>query len=261
MNLNRVWAMVIRYYINMYKSLDRIFDMFYWPALDLLIWGITGLYLAQLTAPGTNYLFVILTGLIFWLVIWRAQYEITTNILAEIWDRNLVNIFTTPLTVIEWISSFVIFGFFKTLISLAFSATLAFFIYQYNILSFGGLLIIFIINLLLTGWACGFIFAAFIVRFGQKIQQLAWAGVAIIAPFSAVYYPLSILPDWAQKIGLALPSTYVFESIRQALFTGVVSYDKLLISFGLNILYFIFSIWFFVRMFNKSRKLGLGRLI
>lgn len=261
MNLKRIWAMVIRYTYHLKHNFDRLTDMFYWPAMDLFIWGITGLYIAQLTAQADNYLLVILSGLIFWIVIWRAQYEITTNLLAEIWDRNLVNLFTTPLTIYELISAFIVFGFMKTIISLSFSAILAFLLYQYNLFSFGGLLVIFVFNLLLTGWACGFIVGALIIRYGQKIQTLAWAGVALIAPFSAVYYPLSILPQWAQNVGLFLPSTYVFEAIRQQLFTGTVSYDKLVISFGLNIFYFIFSVWFFIRMFNKSRKLGLGRLI
>jgi hypothetical protein len=62
-------------------------------------------------------------------------------------------------------------------------------------------------------------------------------------------------------VGLFIPSTYAFEAIRQALFTGHVAYDKLLLSFGLGVLYLILAIWFFVFMFNRSRKLGLGRLI
>lgn len=261
MNSNRIWAVVYRYAIYMRHNLDRISDMFYWPAIDLFIWGITGLYLAQFTPNATNYLFVVLSGLVFWIVIWRAQYEITTNLLAELWDRNIVNLFTTPLTIAEWISAFMIFGLMKTIVSVAFSATLAFLFYHYNIFSFSWYLPLFILSLLITGWTGGFIAAAFIVRYGQKLQQLAWAGIALIAPFSAVYYPLSILPHWAQTVAYFIPSTYIFEAIRQSLFTGTVSYDKLVISFGLNIVYFIFSICFFVRMFNKSRKLGLGRLI
>lgn len=261
MNRKRIWAMVLRYSYNMRHNFDRLTDMFYWPAMDLFIWGITGLYLAQMTGKSTDYLFVILSGLVFWIVIWRAQYEITTNFLAELWDRNIVNLFTTPLTVSEWMSAFMIFGFMKTIVSLTFSAVLAYLLYHYNILMFGTTIILYIINLLITGWAGGFIVAAFLVRYGQKIQTLAWAGVALIAPFSAVYYPVSVLPQWAQKISMFIPSTYTFEAIRQSLFTGTVSYDKLMISFGLNIVYFVFSVWFFIFMFNKSRKLGLGRLI
>ena len=240
MNLNRIWAMVLRYFINMRHNLDRLSDMFYWPAMDLLIWGITGLYLAQLIPGSSNYLFVILSGLIFWIVIWRAQYEITTNLLLEFWDRNIVNLFTTPLTIAEWITSFMFFGFLKTIVSLSFSAVLAYIFYQYNVLSFGPYVLLFVLSLLFTGWIGGFIVAALLIRYGQKLQTLAWAGVAIIAPFSAVYYPVSVLPGWAQNIAFFIPSTHIFEAIRELLFTGSVAYDKILLSFVLNIFYFIF---------------------
>lgn len=260
-NFNRVWALVLRYAISMRHNFDRLSDMFFWPAMDLLLYGLTGLYLAQSTGKSINYLFVVLSGLIFWIVVWRAYYEVTTNLMAEIWDRNIVNLFTTPLKIYEWISAFVVFGFLKTFVSVSFSALLSFIFYHYNIFLFGGYLFIFIFNLLLTGWTIGFITSAFLIRFGQKIQTLAWTSAFLVAPFSALYYPVSILPHWAQTIAYFIPSTYIFEEIRRMLFTGVVSYDKLLVSFILNIIYLSFSIWFFVWMFNKSRKLGLGRLI
>jgi len=96
MNLIRIFAMVQRYFYNLKHSYDRLSDMFYWPVMDLLLWGLTGLYFASLNpkAPFTST--VILTGLIFWIITWRAQYEITTNLLSEMWDRNLVNIFASP---------------------------------------------------------------------------------------------------------------------------------------------------------------------
>ncbi len=260
-NFHRVLAMVIRYTYNLRHSLDRLSDMFYWPLLDLLIWGVTGLYLAQLTNHSSNYLYIILNGLIFWIIVWRAQYEINTNILSELWDKNLVNIFVSPLTIYEWIVSFMIFGLLKSLISVIFSAFIAYLIYGYNIFSYGPALIIFFISLLLTGWAFGFIVAGFLIRFGERIQTLAWGGVAIVAPFSVLYYPLSVLPKWAQSVAHFIPSSYVFEALREMLATKHLAIDKLSISFGINILYLIIAILFFVWMFNKSRKMGLGRLI
>lgn len=259
-NFNRVSAMILRQTINMRHSFDRLSDMFYWPAMDLFLWGLTGLYFVK-TSNTPNILLVVLSGLIFWIVLWRAQYEITTNLLAEFWDKNLVNIFASPLTIAEWIVTFMIFGLIKTLLSLIFSSIIAFLLYKLNILHNGFYLIPFIISLILTGWAGGFVVAGIIIRFGANLQTLAWAGIYLMAPFSAIYYPVSILPSWAQSISRFVPSSYIFEGIREVLFTGKLSYDKLFLSFGLNIIYLTVAIWFFVFMFNKSRKLGLGRLI
>ena len=261
MNWHRVFAMVLRHFLTLKHNYDRMTDMFFWPAMDLFIWGLTGLYLAQLNPNSSHYLFIVLSGLVFWIVIWRAQYEISTNLLAEFWDRNIVNIFSSPLTIWEWMASFMIFGLFKTIVSVSFSATLAYLFYHFNVLSFGWYLIPIVISLIFTGWAGGFFVGGFLIRFGGKVQTLAWVGVSLLAPFSAVYYPLSVLPLWAQKVGLWIPSTYIFETLRQLIFTHNASWQAIGLSFLLNAIYFPLSLWFFVWMFKKSVKLGLGRLI
>lgn len=259
-NFNRVFAMLLRYLFNLRHSYDRLTDMFYWPAMDLAIWGLMGLYFVK-QVNNSHAINIVLTGLIFWIVTWRAQYEININLLAELWDRNIVNIFVSPLTLKEWLFSFLLMGFGKMLISLAFSAILAFLLYHFKIFSYGLWIIPFVLNLLLTGWAIGFFISGFLIYFGEKIQTIAWSGIYLIAPFSALYYSLSILPPWAQKIAMFVPTSYIFEGMREILFTGSLSYDKLFISFALNIIYLVLSIWFFVFMFNKSKNIGLGRLI
>jgi ABC-2 type transport system permease protein len=85
------------------------------------------------------------------------------------------------------------------------------------------------------------------------------AGYAL-APFSAVFYPVAVLPRWAQSIAAALPMTYVFEGMRQVLHGGRPPVSDLAISFGLNLLYLALSVLFFGWMFEKSRERGLARL-
>lgn len=253
--------MVIRYTINMRHSLDRLSDMFYWPLMDLLLWGLTGLYFSKINASNPHSVQIILTGVVFWLVVWRGQYEINLNLLAELWDKNLVNIFVTPLKISEWILSLLIFGFLKMIASLIFVAVVSFILYKFNVFMYGLFIIPVIISLMLTGWTIGFIVASALIMFGERIQTIAWIGGAILAPFSAIYYPLSILPAWAQKAALFIPSSYMFEGMREFILTGTISLEKFLISFSLNIIYLTLSIWLFMSMFKKSRKLGLGRLI
>lgn len=259
MSLRRIYAMIQRYTYNSFHSYDRLTDMFYWPAMDLLIWGLTGIYFASLS-KSPHSVDVIVTGLVFWIITWRAQYEITTNLLSEMWDRNLVNIFASPLKVSEWITAVSIFGAIKMTISVLFSAVVAFLFYKYAFLQFGVWLFPIVLSLMITGWAAGFLVAAIIIRYGMKVQTMAWAGAYIIAPFSALYYPISVLPHWAQKIALIFPTSYMFEALRQHIFTGNISMDKIVISFALNIFYLVLSILLFVHMFKKSKVRGLGRL-
>jgi ABC-2 type transport system permease protein len=117
------------------------------------------------------------------------------------------------------------------------------------------------INLCISGWAIGFTVAALIIRYGQKVQTMAWTGAYIIVPFSAIYYPLTILPDWAQKISKIIPTSYIFEAMRQHIASGTIDINKILISFALNALYLVLSVLLFTKAFRISKKKGLGRLI
>lgn len=260
-NTNLIFAMIVRYFYGWRHNLDRLMDSFYWPVMDLLLWGLTSVYIKKATHDVPQIIPILLTGVVFWSVIWRSQYEISVNMLAEFWDKNLVNVFSSPLQLREWIIAVMGMGTIKMLMTLVFSSLLAFILYAYNIFIYGFLLLPFMASLLLTGWFLGFLVTAIIVRFGQTLQTFAWAGPVIIAPFSALYYPVSALPFWAQDVSRFVPSSYIFEGMREILFTGHFSYDKLFISFVLNIFYLILSVGFFVSMFNKSKKLGLGRLI
>jgi len=261
MNWNRIFGIIVRYWYSWRHNLDRLTDSFYWPAMDLLLWGLTSLYIKNTSTDFPQIVLVLISGLIFWMVIWKSQYEITTNLLQEIWDKNLVNIFAAPLTIAEWVGAVMIMGVIKVVITISFASLLAFFLYAFNIFIYGIFILPFFFSLVLTGWAAGFVVAGLIMRYGFRIQALAWAGVYILAPFSAIYFPVSLLPIWAQKIAAIVPSSYIFEGMREVLFTGQLSFDKLIISIALNLIYLVLSIMFFVYMYNKSRTFGLGRLI
>ncbi|MDO8564965.1 MAG: ABC transporter permease, partial [bacterium] len=84
----------------------------------------------------------------------------------------------------------------------------------------------------------------------------AWGFIALIQPFSAVFYPVSILPQALQYIAYALPSTYVFEGMRSVLQTGTLPLSYVLLAVGLNVLYFAVVVWFFHRMFAYVKREG-----
>jgi ABC-2 type transport system permease protein len=259
-NLNRVAAVIIRH-IYLYKhSLDRLSDSFYWPAMDLLLWGFTSLYIQKQSQTIPGIVVAFLTGLVFWLVVWRGQYEITVNLLEEMWSHNLVNLFTSPLKISEWVLAVMILGIFKMTLTFVFAGFLAHVLYQVNIFSFGFLLLPFFLSLLATGWFAGFFVGGLIIRFGTRIQTIAWSGVMLLAPFSAIYYPVSVLPSWAQKVASFIPTSYIFEGMREILSTGHFSSEKLITSFILNIFYLTLTILFFRYMFEKSKSIGLSRL-
>ena len=221
MSKTRIFAVIIRHLYNLKHTLDRLIDCFYWPAMDILLWGLTSVYFQTTGGSMPQIVLMILSGLVLWMVVSRSQYETTLNLLEELWSSNLVNLFSTPLTVFEWMVAVVILGFIKTIITLVFAAALIGLLYQVNILgALGWLLLPFMGLLFMFGWASGFIVAGLLVRFGMRIQALSWTLIYLVAPFSAVFYPVNSLPVWAQNIAVWLPTSYIFEGMRAILFGG-----------------------------------------
>ena len=82
----------------------------------------------------------------------------------------------------------------------------------------------------------------------------------LFAPFSAVFYPIEILPEWAKTIAWCLPTTYIFQGMRSILATGGFPISYFWISLALNLTYLAASIFLFHWAFEKSRQKGLARL-
>lgn len=257
MKLHRIFAIFLRHLYNFRRSFDRLSDAFYWPTIDLIIWGLTSSYFVSL-APGTaNIMIAVIGGIIFWVIPWRAQYEVTVNVLVDLWDKNLANLFVSPLKLSEWVISLLLIGLVKSLISVAFASLVAFVLYKVNIFLYGFYLLPFLILLLMFGWWIGFMVAAILLRFGSRVQTLAWTVTWAAAPFSAIYFPVSILPDWAQVIARLLPSSYIFEGGRQVVFQHTLNWDYVWISFGLNVLYLVIALFLFSKSFNGALRRGL----
>jgi ABC-2 type transport system permease protein len=257
MKIHRIYAMVLRYWYYLKHSLDRLSDMFYWPAMDLVIWGLTSRFFNENNTSSINIVFMVISGLLFWILIWRGQYEITVNFLDELWNKNLVNLFVSPLKLGEWVISVFIIGIIKATLSLSFAAVLAFILYKTNFLNYGLYLIPFSFSLILTGWAIGLFITGIIVRYGTRIQTLAWTAVAVVSPFSAIYYPVSSLPEWAQSIARFIPPSYIFENGRNLIAGRNVNMQEVALSFFLNIIYLLISLWFINRSFKKAKDKGL----
>lgn len=260
MKLHRIYGIVLRYLYLFRRSFDRLSDAFYWPTIDLLVWGLTSSYLRSFAPKTSPIILIIVSGILLWLITWRAQYEIGVNLLEDLWNKNLINIFVSPLKFSEWVMSFLIVGIVKALVSVIFASGVAYLLYRVHILSYGIYLLPFFISLMLTGWAIGFFVAGLILRHGTRIQTLAWSFVAVISPFSAIYYPLSILPHWAQLIGRTIPITYIFEGARQIIATRHINTNNLMISFALNIVYLTLSFIFLERSFKKVLQKGLVKV-
>ena len=107
------------------------------------------------------------------------------------------------------------------------------------------------------GWSIGFIVSGLVLRYGHAFEELAWAIIFIILPFSCVYYPLSSLPSLIQSIAQILPTVHIFESMRMLLIDNKILYSDIFLIISLNFIYMFFSVLFFLKMIKVARIKGL----
>jgi ABC-2 type transport system permease protein len=231
--------------------------------MELMVWGFTVLYLkTQLNPDAANIIIFLISGMIFWDILYRSQQGVSISMVEDIWTRNVLNLIISPLKVYEWIIATCIYGMIKTLVITFILSLLALIFYQFNIIDhLGFYLIPLMFNLLIFGWALGIFTSGLLIRWGNAVQALIWGIPFLFQPLSAIYYPLSVLPPWLQKISLSFPSTYVFEAMRYIIEYQEMPWNYFWISLGLNILYlFIFSFCFYI-FFNSAKEKGkLARL-
>jgi ABC-2 type transport system permease protein len=203
---------------------------------------------------------ILMTGLIFWQITWRGSVDISVSLLQEFWNRNLVNLFSTPLKISEWSCGLLLMCLCKLSITITFGSLVVYLLYSLNVFTVGWAFLPFAACLLIFGWTIGFLAASAIIYWGQQMEAFAWMIAFIFAPFSAVFYPITILPQWAQTIGWCLPTTYIFEGMRSILSSGTFPTSYFCLSLCLDGLYLFLSYSLFTYMFEKSRAKGLARL-
>jgi ABC-2 type transport system permease protein len=259
MNWNRIRGIFFRYFIALFRGSHAMADLFYWPLLDILLWGLTSVWIQK--EQQLPFLpLMLMTGLIFWQVTWRGSIDISSNLLQEFWNRNLVNLFATPISLAEWSLGVIFLSLFKLGITVAFGSLVVYLLYALNVFTVGWAFLPFAASLLIFGWSVGFFASGIIIYWGQQVEALAWIFAAIFAPFSAVFYPVETMPMWLQHICWCLPTTYIFEGMRQILKNGAFPYLYFVASLALNCVYIAVSYRFFSYMFEKSRAKGLSRL-
>ena len=258
MNFRVVYALVLRYVYIYRRNKIRLFELFFWPLMHLLVWGNLTKFLQQ-SGKGDfpQFIAFLLGGMLLWDVLFRAQHGVAISFLEDIWTRNLLNIYVAPVRTVETLMSMFVLGILRVAITVPIMALLAYGFYQFDVLSLNPLLFPYVAVLLLFGWTLGVFANALIIRYGQGAEGLAWAIPFMIQPLAAVFYPVSILPSWLHGVAFSLPCTHVFEGMRAVMKTGVIDFSHVAIAAGLTLVWMILALILFGWTLRHARESGL----
>ncbi|MBA3752136.1 hypothetical protein H0X06_05105, partial [Candidatus Dependentiae bacterium] len=105
-----MWAVVLRYARVWKRDPNLLLAGFYWPLLDIVIWGFLGSWIQQSRmSEFENYGVIALLAILLWQIVARGCNIMITAISEELWSNNIVNLFSLPLRTVEWMGGLVIF--------------------------------------------------------------------------------------------------------------------------------------------------------
>lgn len=257
MNWNRIVALMYRYIMLLRHDFGKVADTFYWPLIDIFSWGFMTIYISQTQLPQSNIAKVLLSAIILWTLVYTVARDVAISFIDDMWDRNVVNLYCSPLKPIEFLISSLLIAVLRVILTMLVLTTLAYFFYSFNILILGFYIFLFFLILVTFSYSIGIFATALIMRFGPGVEIFAWSIPALLSPISAVFYPLSVLPTYVQFIARMFPTSYIFEGMRTVIATGSMDFRNLYFASILVVFYLFWAFVLFYKVFNDIRKNGL----
>ncbi|MBV9288073.1 MAG: ABC transporter permease [Hyphomicrobiales bacterium] len=257
MSLMRVEAVVLRIFYLYRGSPQRVFPMLIWVAVDILVWGFLTRYLNSVAQAEVNFVPMLLGAVLLWDFLTRVMQGVTMALFEDVWSRNFLNFFATPLRTSEYLAGLVIVAVCMGLVSLIVMVVFARAAFGLSFLTYGVALAPFVLVLFLTGVALGIAAAALVLRLGPASEWLIWPIPMIVSPFAGVFYPVAILPGWMQAIAAILPPSQVFEGMRAVVAGKAPPWERLAAGGGLALVYLLLACLLFMAVYRVAIRNGL----
>ena len=257
MNRSRVAAIVLRIVYLYRGSPQRVFPIFIWVGVDILLWGFLTRYLNSVSRAEVNFVPALLGAALLWDFLTRVMQGVTMAFFEDVWTRNFLNVFATPLRTSEYLAGLILVAVCTSLMSLAAMVVFARLAFGLSFLTYGTALAPFLAVLFLTGIALGVAAAALVLRLGPSSEWLIWPIPMIVSPFAGVFYPVGVLPGWMQAIAAFLPPAYVFQGMRAVIAGRPAPWGALAFGGGLALVYLALACLAFVAVYRIAIRSGL----
>ncbi len=257
MNPRRLFAVVLRQFYLIRGSVSRLVPLFAWVTVDMALWGFLTRYLNSVSSAGFSFVSTMLGAVLLWDFFMRVMQGVTMAFFEDVWSRNFLNFFASPLTIWEYLGGLVVSSMATSTIGVVSMVLLATLAFGLSFAVYGALLLPFVLILFVFGIALGIMATALVLRLGPASEWFVWPIPALVAPFAGVFYPISTLPAWMRAVSRLLPPAYVFECMRAIVLHGAVPRLGVAAGAGLCLAYLAAAGWIFARTYRFAVRTGL----
>ena len=256
-SVTRTAGVVLRQYYLIRGSASRVIPLFAWVAVDIVLWGFITRYLNAISRASVDFVPMMLGAVLLWDFFTRVMHGVTMAFLEDVWSRNFLNFFATPMSVSEYLAGLVLSSIATSAVGLVVMLVLSTAAFGLSFAVYGAALVPFLLVLFLFGISLGILGCALVLRFGPASEWFVWPLPGLISPFAGVFYPVATLPSWMQDVARLLPPAYVFEGMRTILDGGHVPARALLSGSALACADVVIAGWIFTRVYRHAVRTGL----
>ena len=231
--------------------LNMIFNLFYFILFGSMFGGGTPSYLEPYQQDFIAYL---ITGSVGWSFLWSVMSGSSISIRSEMMMGTLESLLLSSIKIPTLVIAYTIFGCFLGLISVSIILLVGYFIFSATILFNLYTLLIFLLStIMMAGF--GMIFSGltiWIKNIGNAIPLIQ----NISMFFSGVYFPITVLPPYLQKISKFIPFYYSIEGIRISIVNPSKSMQYIFILIFLSIISILLGLYSLHKGVEKAKKDG-----
>lgn len=154
-------------------DLAKVIDTFYWPIIDIVSWGFMTIYISKNQSSSLNFVVILLSAIILWTIVYTVARDVAVCFLDDMWDRNIVNLYCSPLKPLEFLMASFIITVSRVIITITVISFVAYLFYSFNILMMGIYFGLFFLILVIFSYAIGIFATTLILKFGPGVEIFA----------------------------------------------------------------------------------------
>src|SRR5216683_1963621 len=250
----RLTAFAYRNLIMARRNVFFLFELTFWPGVAMLSHGLLTRFL-DLTPQMTAF---ILVGTVALSAVQVCQLDVAYAVLFDIWSKSMKHQFLTPVRIHHLALGSWLVGVGRGVIVWALMALIGSWAFGFDFIGAGpGSLTLFLLGCFLCSLIIGLLVCSLVLLFGTRAETSAWAAVNFIVMLSGIYYPVSVLPGWAQSVAAGIPLTYFLDAFRQGYGFEPHFAHAWLKGFALTGIYVVLAHWALASAITRSRRTGL----
>ena len=250
----KVSAFFLRSWRMTYRNAFTIFEIVFWPIVNLLSVGLLTTFLQA--EPGT--VVFVLVGTFALSTVQVCQLDVAYAALFDMWSRSIKHQLVAPIRPWHLLLGSWLMGLLRGTLVFMLQAAVSQWMFGVNVLAHGvAPALALLAGLLLSAGGIGLLVCTLLMLFGLRAEVSAWSGVSLILLLCGVYYPVSVLPAPLQVVAAAVPLTHFLEAFRAQLGYAPVFKEPLVRGYVLAAMYAAGGYALFAWAIQRARRTGM----